>query len=63
MVTHSLPYLKFFDQIIVLDAGRVVAFDSYSNLIRNSEEFSTIIGEFLIQELATRSNNTGNLRV
>lgn len=52
LVTHSLPYLRFCDQVVVLREGRVVAAGPYPELVRSSAEFAALVGEFLKKEIA-----------
>ncbi len=52
-VTHGLAYLPQVDNIIMLNNGEVVESGTYSQLLRESREFSQLIRQHKLNEAGT----------
>ena len=55
VATHALAYLPYFDSVLVLDDGRVVAHGTYSEVLAN-EAFVRLQGELELEELSRQSS-------
>ncbi|KAF1769727.1 hypothetical protein GCK72_001544 [Caenorhabditis remanei] len=50
LVTHGLTYLKYCDQVIVLNNGSISEMGTYQELLENDGTFSKILDEYLVDE-------------
>uniref|UniRef100_A0A0N5ACE9 ABC transmembrane type-1 domain-containing protein n=1 Tax=Syphacia muris TaxID=451379 RepID=A0A0N5ACE9_9BILA len=57
LVTHSLHYLKFCDQIIVMKDGTISECGTYEELICGEGAFSKFLEEYLAEEVESRGRS------